>query len=31
MNKENSADMALRGCEHIVEPYDYCRRRKWNT
>nr|DAY84068.1 MAG TPA: hypothetical protein [Caudoviricetes sp.] len=31
LNTENSADMALRGCERIVEVYDYCRRRKCST
>lgn len=31
LNTENGADVSLRGCEHIVDVYDYCRRRKWNT
>nr|DAW19801.1 MAG TPA: hypothetical protein [Caudoviricetes sp.] len=31
LNTENGAGTALRGCESIVEVYDYCRRRKWNT
>nr|DAK00104.1 MAG TPA: hypothetical protein [Caudoviricetes sp.] len=30
-NTENGSGAALRGCERIVEVYDYCRRRKWNT
>lgn len=30
-NIENGSCTALRGCERIVEVYDYCRRRKWNT
>lgn len=30
-NTENGSGTALRGCECIVEFYDYCRRRKWNT
>nr|DAO13752.1 MAG TPA: hypothetical protein [Caudoviricetes sp.] len=30
-NTENGSGTALRGCESIVEVYDYCRRRKWNT
>ena len=30
-NAENGSDTALRGCERIVEAYDYCRRIKWNT
>nr|DAZ40142.1 MAG TPA: hypothetical protein [Caudoviricetes sp.] len=31
LNTENSAGTALRCCERIVEVYDYCRRKKWNT
>nr|DAT72480.1 MAG TPA: hypothetical protein [Caudoviricetes sp.] len=30
-NTENGSGTALLGCENIVEVYDYCRRRKWNT
>lgn len=31
LNTENDSGTALRGCERIVEVYDYFRRRKWNT
>lgn len=31
LNIENGLGTALRGCERIVEVYNYCRRRKWNT
>nr|DAR20784.1 MAG TPA: hypothetical protein [Caudoviricetes sp.] len=30
-NTKNVSGTALRGCEHIVEVYDYCRRRKCST
>lgn len=30
-NTENVSGTALRGCERIVEVYDYCRRRKCST
>nr|DAD76653.1 MAG TPA: hypothetical protein [Siphoviridae sp. ctOVO10]DAP46502.1 MAG TPA: hypothetical protein [Caudoviricetes sp.] len=28
LNTENGSGTALRGCERIIEVYDYCRRRK---
>nr|DAT65860.1 MAG TPA: hypothetical protein [Caudoviricetes sp.] len=31
LNTENGSGTAIRVCKRIVEVYDYCRRRKWNT
>nr|DAV47139.1 MAG TPA: hypothetical protein [Caudoviricetes sp.]DAV73097.1 MAG TPA: hypothetical protein [Caudoviricetes sp.] len=31
LNTENGSGTALRGCERIVEVYDYCRRKKCST